>query len=565
MSRKRWVPLVLVLAAAATAGVVVFGGTGRGDGKGGGVHAADPAPEAPPTPAEDPPPPPTLASSVGAIDLVKKRAFERFQTAWEEILALWRSGKAREALAALNAIRERDAPFLALPSFAPTVGRIEASVKGLDRAAELEASLAKAKMPDAKRASLDGRLAATAEVLARTTNDADLDQLTRHLKRFLLEDASLATSKDPTDAVLRTFIKDRRARRANDKNPAVADADAAEERRVDQLEKLRQREAVGLLDAIHAGLAWLALHQRDDGASCDQATLDRCKALEHKTSCLADQRGTGDSYALGATALAAIAFLDFRDQDVHGWFDPYLGRALEWLLKQQKPDGSFQGGSTMYSGAMALMAFGQAAVSTGDPRWKEAVRKGIGWYAGAMSPLGGWRYKANDIEGDLSVTAWVGQACEAAKACGVPIPIPIEAGLPIFLRYVHVGDHRFRYRPHDPGERPTLIPAGMLLSRIANPNLDPAVTDEWKKFLQGLPANRRPDLYTTYYGVRVSILLSGSLDGPWRTWVFDLAKSQIRGTTAAGSYPPKLWNWASGPTVVTAMATLTLEHALYLR
>ena len=52
--------------------------------------------------------------------------------------------------------------------------------------------------------------------------------------------------------MLRAFIEDRRRRRKNDKNPPIASVDEAERRRVDELEKLRQRNAIGLLDSIHA-------------------------------------------------------------------------------------------------------------------------------------------------------------------------------------------------------------------------------------------------------------------------------------------------------------------------
>src|SRR5438045_3917449 len=173
----------------------------------------------------------------------------------------------------------------------------------------------------------------------------DLGRRTRHLARFVVPDGVVgsggAEGGDWSDVALRNFVADRRARREKDKNPAVADADAAEKRRLEQLEKLRQRDAVGLLDSIHAGLAWLAIHQRDDGSFSDAGTVERCTAMKHSPSCLDKWPNAGDAYQVATTALAAIAFLDFRDQDPNGWFDPYLGRALDWLSKQQKADGAF--------------------------------------------------------------------------------------------------------------------------------------------------------------------------------------------------------------------------------
>jgi hypothetical protein len=551
MTKAAWLSLAVLLAAAGAAAAVVREGSD-------GPPPPDPVEEAPPAAESEPP---RLASTAGVVDERRKRLYDRFLASWGEVERLFRTGQAREALEALEAIRARDAEFLAEPTKAAAVARIEMAVRALDRAKALEESLVASRLTEERRAALGGRLAATAEVLARAGNDADLDQLTRHLRRFLLEDPG--ASKAPGDQVFRNFVADRRKRRGKDENPPLADETEAERRRVDQLEKLRQRDAVGLLDTIHAGLAWLALHQRDDGAHSDQATLDRCAALGHRPSCLGNQRGTGDGFSVAATSLAALAFLDFRDQDVNGWFDPYLGRALEWLLKQQKPDGSFQTSQRMYSSAMALMAFAQAAQSTGDARFLEAARKGIAWYADAIGPLGGWRYAPGDPLGDLSVTAWVAQACEAGRAAGIRFPPKIEKGMPIFLQYVGLGDHRFKYTKAS-GPSPSLFPAGMLVSQIALEEKDPVVVEGWKTYLAGLDPKRPPDLYTLYYGVRVSILLSGTLDGPWRKWAFDLAAKQDKGA-AAGSFPGNVWRWSSGPTVSTAVALLTLEHALYLR
>jgi hypothetical protein len=106
----------------------------------------------------------------------------------------------------------------------------------------------------------------------------------------------------------------------------------------------------------------------------------------------------------------------------------------------------------------------------------------------------------------------------------------------------------------------------MLLGHLTWHEKDPKVVDEWKAYLAGLKADQPPDLYTLYYGVRVSILLTGALGEPWRKWTFDLAKKQVHGTSAAGVFPGDTWKrHKPGATLVTALSVLTLEHSLYLR
>ena len=509
--------------------------------------------------------PPPLASGAAVAQAHRERTKARCLELWAELQALIKAGRWTEAKDLAARLRALDPAFLGDPAKAAVVAHIDVAILAAERTLQLEERLKTAKLTDAQRAIVDKRLAATAEILARSGNDADLDQLTRHLKRFLLPDAPGGDGGDFADGALKAFVSDRRARRAEDKNPAVADAEAAEKRRLDQLENLRQRDAVGLLDAIHAGLAWLAIHQRDDGSISDQAVIDRCLALKHDPNCLGQTASTGDVYAVAATGLSILAFLDFRDQDPNGWFDPYLGRAIEWLKKQQKPNGTFGGSGQQYANAIALMAMGQAAASTGSEELREITRRGLAWFAAIASPLGGFRYAPNDSRGDLSVTAWVAQACETSRHAGVEIPVTLASAFEIFLRYDWIGDHRFSYLPQQ-GASGSLAPAGMLLGHLSWAQKDPVVVDDWKLYLSTMKADQPPDLYTLYYGVRVSILLTGLLGEPWRQWTFDLAKKQVHGTSAAGVFPGDTWKrHKPGATIVTALSVLTLEHSLYLR
>ena len=525
-----------------------------------GPVASDPA-----AGASDDSKPPPLASGAAVAEEHRRRTKARCEELWAELEALVKAGKLGEAKAMAARLHALDAAFLLDPARAAFVGHVDTAVLAAERRRQLEETLKTAKLTDAQRALIDGRLASTAELLARSGNEADLDQLTRHLRRFLLPGSPGSDGNDYADAALKAFMVDRKARRSSDKNPPIADAEAAEKRRLDQLEKLRQRDAVGLLDSIHAGLAWLAIHQKEDGSISDQAVIDRCVALKHDPNCLGQTPSTGDVFAVATTGLSILAFLDFRDQDPNGWFDPYLGRAVDWLKKQQKPNGSFGGSGQQYANAIALMAIGQAAASMGGEELREVTRRGLGWFTSIAGPLGGFRYGVTDPQGDLSVTAWVAQACESARNAGIEIPVTLASSFEIFLRYIWIGDHRFSYLPRQ-GASGGLAPAGMLLGHLTWKEKDPKVVDDWKAYLSGLKADQPPDLYTLYYGVRVSILLTGALGEPWRTWTFDLAKKQVHGTTAAGVFPGDTWKrHKPGATLVTALSILTLEHSLYLR
>ena len=106
----------------------------------------------------------------------------------------------------------------------------------------------------------------------------------------------------------------------------------------------------------------------------------------------------------------------------------------------------------------------------------------------------------------------------------------------------------------------------MLVGHVVGKDKDPVTAEAWKKYLLGLKPDKPPELYGLYYGVRLSILLNNALEEPFRTWTFDLAKKQVQAASNAGSIPVRMHhNMKTGLVVPTALAILTLEHALYLR
>jgi hypothetical protein len=532
------------------------------------------APPDEPVAAPEAPPPTSFGSATDPVELRavvlsaeqrRARQLERLASRLAEALRLAQEGRYAEALALLLEVGEQ--PFYPdVEDLAARLERARMEVKSYEGIAGLVATKAGPEASAEERAALERRIRATREVMARSASDADLAAFERHLARFVLG-APDAKSQEPADRLMRSFLEDRRRRQAKTPRPPVADAEAAEQRRVDELERLRQRNAVGLLDAIHASLAWLALHQAEDGSFTETACRGRCKVLKHEPACLADRGDQGKRYVVGTTALAALAFLDFRDQDVHGLFDPYLARSLTWLTKAQQADGSWfvKGSSTgqsfIYETSIVTMALAQAAGSTGLQELKDAVSRALAWLEKSQARGGGFRYGPAAPAADLSVTAWAAQAVEAARAAGIEVPPRILWGFEEFLGWTWLGEHRFSYIDGTK-EHASLNPAGMLLGKIVWPVVDPAVAASWTTWLASRPPKNPLPLYTLYYGVRLSILLNNTLADPWRQWVFDIAAKK---TAALGLLAPTGPGMNSGALLDHVLATLTLEHALYLR
>jgi hypothetical protein len=483
------------------------------------------------------------------------------RAAWARAADLLRRGRAREAEALLAPFRERFPDFFADAERGPTVEAIR-SLAVTEAGVDLVRN-------DRDRRDLQDRFEASAEILDRAASAEIREQLSRHLARFLVPAevgvGPLAADAVGIDRLLGTLLRDEREWTETIEPLPRADPEAAEQHRLDQLALLAERGATELLEHVEAGLLWLALHQGNDGRFSDAAVTERCKSLGHEPSCLETHRDARDRYVVATTALAVLALLDFRDQDVQGVFEPALTHALRWLMAQQLPDGSFPAAGQLYSTAIAVMALGQAAASTGRPDVRDAAARGLARLALRAGPNGGFRYSERQ-PGDLSVSGWVAQAVEAGRAGEVFIPDGLEDGLVDFLDTVWKRDHRFAYVA-DGADRSTLFAVGMLMAHILWKHPSPDTLEAWRVHLAARNPLRPPHLYDLYYGLRVSLWLEEELVEPWRQWSLDLASKQVAEGDAAGSIPLDRDLWLRGPglTVQTALSVLTLEHALYQR
>jgi hypothetical protein len=582
--------LTALSAAMVTVGVAVLAGTAAWFLSDGGDRGDGGAPGSEVVPAESPS---AKVAHAGTRSVPRVRASEEppavdvasdLERTWATALAQHKDGKPVEALTTIAPGRRDRPDWFAEASRAPVVRAMErAAVNLLARAARVgtlaearalaNSLLALVKDPallaeirdllaaaERRAAAVDPALGA--QVLANATAAADREALARHLQRF----AGVGPAPKKKDWIDEQLGRVEAAGRTltNEPDPlALPDPLEAEKRRLDQLEKLRQRDAAGLLDPIDGALAWLALHQADDGHFGEDAAAARCKVMAHDPPCVA---GTKERAPLAATGLAVLAFLDFRDQDVRRLFEPTLARGISWIAGQQQPDGSFKPpGRASYQASIGLMALGQAAASTRDPKLKEAVARGIAFYSKHPGPSGGYGYNL-DQDGDLSVTGWYVQAVEAAGNAGVALPDDMRQGLERFLNAVSVGPPQWKYA-YRVGQRESwsLAPVGMLVSSILRPQSPQWYGEDWRAQLaKGPPAN---SLYSLYYGVRVLLFLDGQVGPQWRTHLTNLAKKQTVQGSAAGvidvSDDRFFKDW--GRTTSTAFAALTLEHSLYRR
>jgi hypothetical protein len=300
----------------------------------------------------------------------------------------------------------------------------------------------------------------------------------------------------------------------------------------------------------------------------------------------------GDDAALGqmesdtaATGLVLLAYLGAGYTHLDDKHRAVVDRGLQWLARNQKPDGDlFTGGTRyawFYSHGMASIALCEAFGMTQDPQLREPARKAVQFIVQSQEPnLGGWRY-APGKESDVSVSGWQVQALKSAQIAGIEVPAETLRRTDRFLDRAQAPGGRYVYNPladrnrpeQADGLRPSLAMTaeGMLMRMYLGRSRGDAVLAEGGQYLAAHPPENGPadrplrDCYYWYYATQAMFQLQGDA---WRRWNermrAALEPSQEPDGAWAGSWHPERpvrdrWGHSGGRLYVTAMHLLMLE------
>lgn len=223
-----------------------------------------------------------------------------------------------------------------------------------------------------------------------------------------------------------------------EKKPAVQPTAAYAERRYEN------REALAHEGRVIAALDWLVDHQEEDGswspARFHEAT-NRTNAeatYNLKFRLPADESGDigwskpETEPIVGVTGLALMAFAGAGFDHVSGNYEKPVRSALDFLLKQQLPEGGFVADDRShfaYEQATATMAIADLYGLTGDEKLKTPLATACACIIAAQNPGLGWRYQPQQGINDTSCTGYMMLALHKAG----------EAGIELDLKHVRKG------------------------------------------------------------------------------------------------------------------------------
>jgi len=319
------------------------------------------------------------------------------------------------------------------------------------------------------------------------------------------------------------------------------------------------------LNAVDAGLAWLARAQEADGRWS-------CKRWD----------GSGD-WDLGITGLALEAFLAAGHTHKQGEFRANVARALDWLKLIQKPDGSFPW-KVFYEQGIATIPLCEAYGMTKDPDLKPFAQKAIDNICKQQPTHGGFRYQggAENVIGDLSISGWQMTAIANARCAGLEVPEANFDRSLVFLKSTYCGNGGSAYVP-GAGVNPSfsMTAAGMFCRQfLGGPEAEVAAGAKWLRDYADRALDRgeldfSKNLYTTYYTCLAMFQMGGDSWTRWNKWFRDpVVKAQVQerldadGRYIRGSWDPakEAFGKGAGRVYTTAMALLCLEtYSRYAR
>lgn len=308
--------------------------------------------------------------------------------------------------------------------------------------------------------------------------------------------------------------------------------------------------------AVDAALHWLAVHQDGDGS--------------WKAEKFEGQPG-GD---LADTALSALAFMGGGNTIRKGEYRRNVLKALEAIMRQQKPDGLITaGGDNLYTHAICTIALCEAHGRARDERIGAAAQKAIDYCASAVNADGGWRYKPQSPMSDFSVTAWFQQALKTAKLGQVKFESALSSRALAYLDSVtdsgaskeSSGAVSYLMNPDRTFDRgsPALTAAGMLIRQVNGTGVKNHLLVKGAELTRQRPPRwDAKNFYEWYYATYAMHNMGGEYRIWWNQRMRDvLVEHQSREGDLAGSWDPKGDNWAAtgGRVYTTALGALCLE------
>ncbi len=304
--------------------------------------------------------------------------------------------------------------------------------------------------------------------------------------------------------------------------------------------------------AIDRGLEYLASHQGADGAFTDKSG--------------------GANVAV--TALSGLALLAGGHLPGRGKYGPVVARAADFLLAKggsgTKPgylqnSDAFLSHGAMYQHGFGTLFLAEAHGTFPDPdkqaRVRDMLEKAVALIVKAQNREGGWRYKPEPEDSDVSVTVAQLMALRAAKNAGIFIDKSVVDKCVEYIKGCRLPDGGFSYQRAKPVTG-SLFPrsAAAIVGLYSAGIYEGEIIEKGLKYLMRyLPTGQRHTVDVRqehwYYGHYYAALAMWTAGGAyWNEW-FPAVRKELLARRGNGN----VWDDQNGAAYGTAMACIILQ------
>ena len=273
--------------------------------------------------------------------------------------------------------------------------------------------------------------------------------------------------------------------------------------------------------------------------------------------------GFGGQSNNGVNGLCLLAYLGRGHAPGRGPYRQVIERAVQYILATQQDNGLLKSPDSshgpMYEHALSTLALIEAYGFMPSTDMRRRVQQAVDLIVKSQNGKGGWRYQPVPKNADLSVTVMQVVALRAAINARLDVPEKTMQRAKNYVKLCSVDGGGFAYRPGGgPGRART---AAGILSMYLLGAFEAPIVGESVKWLdkKGFHAGSNHFWYMNYYAMQAMFQAGGQY---WDQWQRDALEFLLKKQNRDGSWPGlKRGKKYNGPArcYSTAMAAISLE------
>ena len=193
-----------------------------------------------------------------------------------------------------------------------------------------------------------------------------------------------------------------------------------------------------------------------------------------------------ERYPTALTAMSIMAHFAAGHSPADKDYGAWLRKSLNYVLSKQNADGYFgeSDGSRMYGHGVVTLMLAEALGMPRDDEMDETIRRALkraiqvtinaALVRKDSQPAGGWRYTPDATDSDLSLSGWQIMGLHATQQVGIPVPESVIAGAVDYTKKMVGPDGKVGYQSSNE-DHPALRGLALLVFVIGHQEKNPLV------------------------------------------------------------------------------------------